>query len=328
MKLPIALTAGEPSGIGPEITLEAWHQLHRELVFFVIADRRQFPAADGNPRICEIAEPDQAAAAMRHGLPLLHLPFPMISPAGRPDSVNAPSILACIELAVEFALKGRVSAICTNPVSKFQLKRGAGFDFPGQTEFLASLCKVRHAVMLLAGNELRVVPVTTHVPLSEVPAVLTQRLITESAEILHAALVADFGIDSPRIAVAGLNPHAGESGSFGTEEQELIMPALQQLRLSGMNVAGPYSADSMFHTKARAAYDAALCMYHDQALIPLKTLVFYGSVNVTLGIPLIRTSPDHGTGFDIAGKGVARADSLISALRLAAGIASRHGVSA
>ena len=321
MNRPIALTAGEPAGIGSEIAVKAWRKLRGELCFFLIADKRQLALTDPAAPICEITEPAQAAGAMKSGLPLLQRDFPTIVRPGNPALENAAAVIGVIELAVRWALAGEVAAVCTNPVNKQILKQGSGFPFPGQTELLAHLCGADRAVMMMASPDLRVVPLTTHVALASVAEILTGDLIIKTAKTVDAALEKDFAILSPHISVAGLNPHAGEGGNFGLEEHTVILPALRQLRRDGLNVSGPHPADSMFCGEMLSSFDAALCMYHDQALIPVKTLDFYGAVNMTLGLPIVRTSPDHGTGFDIAGKGKARADSLIQALRLAASAA-------
>jgi 4-hydroxythreonine-4-phosphate dehydrogenase len=233
-------------------------------------------------------------------------------------------VIRSIERAVALAQAGEAGAVTTNPINKKALYDGAGFAFPGHTEFLAHLGGVERSVMMIAGPELRVVPVTIHVSLAEAAATLDGPMIEQTARILNAALIRDFGIARPRIAAAGLNPHAGEGGAMGREEIEIVAPALERLRAEGLDVRGPLPADTMFHPRARAGYDAALCMYHDQALIPAKTLAFDEGVNVTLGLPFIRTSPDHGTAYDIAGTGAARPDSLIAALRMAAEMAERR----
>ncbi len=324
---PIALTMGDPSGIAAEISVKAWAALKDGgPPFFVIADEGVMAAeaASQGLQTVAIAGADEAEAAMPAGLPVLPHPLPAMPVPGRPDPANAKAIVTAIERAVAIASTGRAAAVVTNPINKKGLKEGAGFAFPGHTEFLAHLGGVPRAVMMLAGPGLRVVPVTIHVPLAEVSRLLTRELIVETVAVLNAALVADFGIAAPRIAVAGLNPHAGEGGAMGREEETVIAPALAELRGCGIAVTGPLPADTMFHPAARARYDAAVCMYHDQALIPLKALHFDDGVNVTLGLPFVRTSPDHGTAYDIAGKGKADPSSLIAAIRMAAGIAARR----
>ena len=319
MKLPIAMSCGEPAGIGAELAVKARARLGAEVAFFWIGDPGHLPAGCD---FQEISDSAQTVTVPPQRLPVLALRFAGKAVPGQPDPANAVGVIAAIARGVALVQAGQASAICTAPIHKKALKDGAGFGFPGHTEFLAHLAGVDRVVMLLASDALRVVPVTIHAALRDVPGLLTPDLIDATIRITHAALVRDFGIAAPRLAVAGLNPHAGEGGTMGREELELIAPVLDRLRAEGFALAGPLSADTMFHARARAQYDAAICMYHDQALIPIKTLDFDGGVNVTLGLPFIRTSPDHGTGFDIAGKGVARADSLVAALRLAAKLAA------
>ena len=319
MNLPIAMSCGEPAGIGAELAVKARAQLGAEVAFFWIGDPGHLPAGCD---FQEISDPAQTVTVPPQRLPVLALGFAGKAVPGQPDPANAVGVIAAIARGVALVQAGQASAICTAPIHKKALKDGAGFGFPGHTEFLAHLAGVDRVVMLLASDALRVVPVTIHSALRDVPGLLTPDLIDATIRITHAALVRDFGIAAPRLAVAGLNPHAGEGGTMGREELEVIAPVLDRLRAEGFALAGPLSADTMFHARARAQYDAAICMYHDQALIPIKTLDFDGGVNVTLGLPFIRTSPDHGTGFDIAGKGVARADSLVAALRLAAKLAA------
>ena len=319
---PAALTSGDPAGIGIELAAAAWTELRRELPFFLIADRRQAAARHLTIPVCEITDPGQAPQAMAHGLPLFHVDFPAVAEPGIPAPENAAAVISAIEIAAGMAKRRQAAAVCTNPVSKRILRLSGNFPFPGQTEFLANLCGAGHAAMMLASAKLRVVPVTIHVPLSDVPRLLNIDAIVRTAKITHDALLRDFAVAVPRIAVAGLNPHAGEGGEIGEEDREVIAPAVNRLAESGLSVTGPKPADSLFHDSARQSYDAALCMYHDQALIPVKTLDFFGTVNVTLGLPIVRTSPDHGTGFDIAGTGMARPDSLVQALRMSLEIAS------
>lgn len=314
MTAPIALSCGEPAGIGPEIAAAAWRTLKGSLPFFWIGDPRHLPA--GTP-LQIIEAPAQALDVSRTALPVLALPFAAPATPGQPDPANAQGVIDAIARGVALVQSGAASAICTAPIHKKALKDGADFAYPGHTEYLAALAGVERVVMMLACDALRVVPVTIHIPLAEVPQALTAALLTDTILITHAALRRDFGLAAPRLAVAGLNPHAGEGGAMGHEEIEMIIPVLDALRAEGMDIAGPMSADTMFHAGARARYDAAICMYHDQALIPIKTLDFAGGVNVTLGLPFIRTSPDHGTAFDIAGQGIADPSSLIAALRMA-----------
>jgi 4-hydroxythreonine-4-phosphate dehydrogenase len=323
---PVALTMGDPAGIGPEIALKAWAALRDELALVIVADAGLMSETAGRLglRSVAVAGPDEAAAGMPGGLPVLDQPLATPARPGRPDGTNAPATVAAIERAVSMVQTGKALAVVTNPVSKQVLAEGAGFAFPGHTEFLAHLGGVDRVVMMLAAPELRVVPVTIHIALADVPSRLTPDLLDSTLRITDAALRTDFGIAAPRIAVAGLNPHAGEGGLMGHQEATLIVPVLDRLRAGGLHLSGPHAADSMFHAAARAGYDAAVAMYHDQALIPLKTLNFAEGVNVTLGLPFVRTSPDHGTAFDIAGTGQADASSLIAAIRMAASMAARR----
>ncbi|MDE0523058.1 MAG: 4-hydroxythreonine-4-phosphate dehydrogenase PdxA [Boseongicola sp.] len=318
--LPVAVSCGDPSGIGPEIIVAAWAILRDELPFFMIGDSRHVPAG---ARTVAIDAPCDAPSAMADGLPVLQLAFPKPARPGHPDPENAPGVVEAIQRAVELVGAGAASALCTAPVSKRELVSWAGFAFPGQTEFLAHCAGGGQAVMMLASADLKVVPVTTHIPISDVPGALNAELLETTIRVTDRALREDFGIsEQPRIAVAGLNPHAGENGVLGAEDANVIAPVCDRLRAEGMAIAGPLSADTMFHESARAGYDAAIAMYHDQALIPVKTLEFEGGVNVTLGLPFVRTSPDHGTAFDIAGSGKANPASMIAALRLARKIAA------
>lgn len=327
---PVALTLGDPAGIGCEITLMAWKELRDELPFFLIGDLTHvahMAQGKGVP-ITPINTPLDAVAAMREGLPVLKHSLPAAAPAGHPDPANSLAIIEIIRRGVELVRSGEASAICTNPINKKVLKTGANFAFPGHTEFLAYLSRSKLPVMMLASPELRVVPVTIHVPLSEVPKKLTSDLIESTVRVTHQALIDDFGIPDPRIAIAGLNPHAGEGGAIGHEERVVIHPAIERLEQDGIGIVGPLSADTMFHPVARRSYDVAVCMYHDQALIPIKALDFDGGVNVTLGLDFVRTSPDHGTAYDIAGTGTARPTSLVAALRMAADIGARRAARA
>jgi 4-hydroxythreonine-4-phosphate dehydrogenase len=271
-----------------------------------------------------------AACAFPDALPVLDVPLPARVTPGRADPANAAATLASIERAADLVMTGHAAAMVTGPIAKATLA-AAGFPHPGHTEFLGALANAHglpaRPVMLLASRELNVVPVTIHIALKDVPAALTSQAIIESGAILAAALRRFFGIETPRIAVAGLNPHAGESGVMGHEEETIIRPAIQSLRAQGVDANGPHPADTLFHERARRTYDAVLAMYHDQALIPVKTLAFDSAVNVTLGLPFIRTSPDHGTAFDIAGRGIARPESTLCALQLAAGMAARQAES-
>lgn len=314
MTAPVALTCGDPAGIGPEIAVAARKLLGAQVPFFWIGDPRHLPAGTDWRAI---HAPDQAVGVAAGTLPVLPHPFAAEAVAGQPDPQNAQGVIDVITRAVALVQAGEASAICTAPIAKKVLKDGAGFAFPGHTEFLAHLGGVARVVMMLACPELRVVPVTIHVALADVPRLLTPDLLAETIRITEAGLRRDLGIARPRIAVAGLNPHAGEGGMMGREEVEWITPLVERMRAEGFDLRGPMPPDTMFHARARAGYDVAVCMYHDQALIPIKTVDFDGGVNVTLGLPFIRTSPDHGTAFDIAGKGIAHPTSLVAALRMA-----------
>ena len=319
---PLIMTCGDPSGIGPEIAVRAKKALGASVPFVWLGDPRHLPAGAAWQ---EVSEPGAVLALPSDVLGVLRHDFPANAQAGKPDPANAQAIVDVIARAVRLAQRGAVAGIVTCPINKAALKSGAGFAFPGHTEYLAELAEVRRVVMMLACDQLRVVPVTIHIALAEVAHALTSDMLAETLQITQAGLQHDFGIARPRLAVAGLNPHAGESGTMGREEIDVIIPVLEQLRADGMMLDGPLPADTMFHPAARAQYDAAICMYHDQALIPIKTIDFANGVNVTLGLPFIRTSPDHGTAYDIAGKGVADPSSLIAALRMAAQMAERRG---
>lgn len=314
MTAPIALSCGDPAGIGPEIAAKAWDQLRDTCPFFYIGDASHLP--DGTPTQ-RISNPTEVNALSAGALPVLQLDFPAPNVPGQPDPANAPLVIDAIETGVALVQTGAASALCTAPIHKKALIDGAGFPYPGHTEFLAALAGRDHVVMMLASDQLRVVPATIHIPLSRVPQELTPALLKETIAITADGLRRQFGIAHPRIAVAGLNPHAGEGGKMGTEELDWITPMLAGLTPEGYTVTGPHPADTMFHAAARARYDAAIAMYHDQALIPIKTLDFDRGVNVTLGLPFIRTSPDHGTALDIAGQDIASPTSLIEALKLA-----------
>ncbi|MDT8855654.1 4-hydroxythreonine-4-phosphate dehydrogenase PdxA [Paracoccaceae bacterium Fryx2] len=321
-RLPIAVTCGEPAGIGPEIAVKARQVLGAAVPFFWIGDPRHLPPGTA---LAVIADPSQALDQPDGVLPVLEHPFPAEAIPGTPTPANAAGVVAVIARAVALVQGGEAAAVCTAPISKLALKEGAGFAFPGHTEYLAALAGVESVVMMLACPDLRVVPVTIHIALEDVPAALTPALLEDTIRITHAGLIRDFGIAHPRLAVAGLNPHAGEGGAMGGQEIAMIAPLLDRLRAEGLLLSGPLPADTMFHPAARARYDAAICMYHDQALIPIKTLDFAGGVNVTLGLPFVRTSPDHGTAFDIAGRGLADPSSLIAALRMAQAMAVARG---
>ena len=318
---PLVLTCGEPAGIGPELAAKARAALGDAVPFFLLGDPRHLPAGTD---VAQIADPAEALAVPPGRLPVLPHRFAAGATAGQPDPANAAHVVEVIARAVALVQDGTAGGLVTGPISKQALKEGAGFAFPGHTEYLAALAGVPRVAMMLASPLLRVVPVTIHIPLAEVPQALTPELLADTLRLAAAGLRADFGIAAPRIAVAGLNPHAGEGGTMGREELEVIAPVLARLREEGLRLSGPHPADTLFHPAARAGYDAAVCMYHDQALVPLKTLDFSGGVNVTLGLPFVRTSPDHGTAFDIAGTGRADPTSTIAALRLAAAMAARR----
>ena len=327
---PLALTMGDPAGIGPEITLKAYQRLkaREDLLFFVIADPRALAvhgrSVEDAPRVVEIASPRDAAAAWRRGLPVLPLALPGEPQPGKSNKAHAPAVVSAIDMAVRLTMTSEASAVVTNPIHKRALY-DVGFSHPGHTDYLAALTRASRApVMMLSVPELRVVPVTVHIPIKDVPKALNVEKIVHAARVTAEALTRDFGIAKPRLAVTGLNPHAGEEGTMGLEEAKIIGPAVAALRALGHIITGPKPADTMFHPQARAQYDAALCMYHDQALIPLKTIDFVHGVNVTLGLPIVRTSPDHGTAFDIAGQGVADPESLIAAIEMAASVAARR----
>ena len=321
---PLALTMGDPAGIGGEIALAAWRQGGLPPFFLIDdADRLEKLAAGlgWEVPVRRIGDPAETAP---DALCVLHRPLAVPAVAGQPDPANAPAVIASIETAVRLTGQGRAGAVVTNPIHKESLYQ-AGFKFPGHTEYLAHLAGVERVVMLLASPDLKVVPVTIHQSLKDAIAGLTAALIVETGRIVAAGLKRDFGIASPRLALAGVNPHAGEGGALGREDIDIVAPAVALLRAEGIDAKGPLPGDTMFHAEARASYDVALGMYHDQVLIPIKTLDFHGGVNVTLGLPFIRTSPDHGTAFGLAGTGKARPDSLIAALKLAADMAVKRG---
>ncbi|WP_146588011.1 4-hydroxythreonine-4-phosphate dehydrogenase PdxA [Puniceibacterium confluentis] len=311
---PVALTCGEPAGIGPELAVAVWEILRQDVPFFWIGDPAHLPAGSEHRLI---DRPDAVHDTTEGGLPVLAHAFDGARVPGMPQPAQAQGVIDVIARAVALAQSGAASAICTLPIHKQALQEGAGFAWPGHTEYLAHLAGADEVVMMLASPQLRVVPATIHIPLSKVPTALTADLLAQRIRITHDSLRRQFGVVSPRIAVAGLNPHAGEGGRMGREEIDLIIPVLDALRAEGLDLRGPMSADTMFHAAARAQYDAAICMYHDQALIPIKTLDFDQGVNVTLGLPFIRTSPDHGTAFDIAGTGLTNPSSTVAALRMA-----------
>jgi 4-hydroxythreonine-4-phosphate dehydrogenase len=334
--LPVVLSMGEPAGVGPDLIAALSHEgRYRGLPSIIVAGDHavvsaRFAQLGASPEElikCDTAEEALSIAAARSGLPLLQATAcaaPVM--AGNPDPGNAPAVIAAIDMGLDLIREGQASALVTNPIQK-QTLYASGFAFPGHTEYLAargsSLFGVDCSpVMMIHTPDLRTVPVTIHIPLSAVPGTLTTSLIADTCRITARDLVQRFGIPNPRLAVAGLNPHAGEGGTIGSEDDEIVAPAVAELVAEGLDVTGPHPADTMFHAAARKTYDAAICMYHDQALIPAKTLAFDVGVNATLGLPFIRTSPDHGTALDIAGSGKARPDSLIAAIKLASDLVS------
>ena len=327
-QFPLAISLGDPAGIGPEVIAKCWDNRDRfELSPFVaIGDPRSVRAVwDG--QIATIDDPREADSAFDVGLPLIQIPSPEEDRPGHPSVAGAHCSLDALEIAVGLARSGSASAVVTGPVSKEQLY-SIGFRHPGQTEFVAERCGIASAnvVMMLAGPSLRTVPVTTHIPLRDVPDALSSSLIESRGRTTLRGLQKNFGIAEPRLAITGLNPHAGEGGLLGQAEVEVIEPAIAALRAEGWRVTGPHPADTLFHDTARARFDAALCMYHDQALIPVKALHFVDAVNITLGLPIVRTAPDHGTAFDIAGQDLADPRPMAAALRLAAECAANRTV--
>lgn len=330
---PLALTIGEPAGIGPEILIRAWLSRKTRSVpaFYALADPALLAGrakAFGVELALQECMPAEAPRLFDDRLPVVPLENRFVDTPGIPSGANAAGVIEAIDRAVDDTTRGGAAATVTCPIAKKPLY-DAGFGFPGHTEYLGHLAEKAtgtkaRAVMMLAGPELRTVPVTVHVPLAEAARMLTREAIVDTGRIMARDMTQRFGIECPRIAVAGLNPHAGEGGAMGHEDMEIVAPAIDILRADGVDAFGPLPADTMFHPAARSRYDAALCMYHDQALIPVKTIAFDETVNATLGLPFIRTSPDHGTAFNIAGKGVARPDSLIAALKLARELADRQ----
>ncbi|MCZ4089785.1 4-hydroxythreonine-4-phosphate dehydrogenase PdxA [Sinorhizobium psoraleae] len=328
---PIALTMGDPAGIGPDISLAVWARRETRPTppFLLIGDPSVLSdRAKALGQTVRITETDclHASSVFAGALPVLPIRCTAPVVAGEPNAANASAVIGAIDAAVRLVMAGDASAVATNPIAKAVLYE-AGFGFPGHTEYLAHLAEKATGapvlpVMMLAGPKLRAVPVTIHIPLKDVPGALTSELIYRTCMVTAADLRSRFGLAAPRLAIAGLNPHAGEGGALGLEDDALIRPVIDRLRAEGLDVVGPLPADTMFHDRARETYDVAICMYHDQALIPAKALGFDDSVNATLGLPFIRTSPDHGTAFGIAGKGIAREDSLLAALRLAAELAA------
>jgi 4-hydroxythreonine-4-phosphate dehydrogenase len=327
---PLVLTTGEPAGIGGEIALKAWAARRGDTpVFCIIDDVDRLRALAARFHIsCPVAaitDPAHARAHFTSALPVLTPRIPLIKPVtlGVADETAAPAVIGAIDQAVDLVMHGAAAGMVTNPIHKASLQR-AGFGFPGHTEYLGHLAGGLESVMMLAVEGLRVVPVTVHVAIKDVARTLTADAIVHCGRVTAAALKRDFGIARPRLAIAALNPHAGEKGNMGAEESSIIGPAIARLKAEGIDAVGPAPADTLFHAKAREQFDAALCMYHDQALIPLKTIDFAGGVNVTLGLTFVRTSPDHGTAFDIATEGVADPSSLLAAIHMAAAIAKRR----
>ncbi len=331
---PLAVTLGDPTGIGPEIVARAWAALRKEgPPFVVVGDYATVAAALSTRELGgaarRVTSPDEGAAVFEDALPVLDRPLTAAPVAGRPSPAHADAIIGWIDTAVGLALSGAVSGIVTAPIAKAPLYE-AGFGFPGHTEYLGELTArapysgERGPVMMLAAPGLRTVLTTIHVPLAQAPSKLSIESVARVALIAWEALSRDFGIATPRLMMAALNPHGGEDGMLGREEIDILRPAARALRGAGIDCAGPKPADTLFHPEARRAYDAVICHFHDQALIPLKTIDFWGGCNITLGLPIVRTSPDHGTAFDIAGRGHARADSFIAAVRAAADIARRR----
>lgn len=327
---PLAVTMGEPAGIGGEIVLKAWAERRTTGVppFVVLDDPERLTRLGArigmNVPVCTVTAPEEAAGRFDAALPVLPLALAAPVEPGRPDPANGAAVIAGIDRAVELVRQGRASAVVTNPIQKSALY-AAGFRHPGHTEYLAHLAGLtEEPVMMLAGGGLRVVPVTIHVSLRQGVEMLGTAAIVHCGRVTAAALKRDFGIPNPRLAVAALNPHAGEGGAMGREEIDIIAPAVAALQAEGIAASGPRPADTLFHAHARAGYDAVLCMYHDQALIPLKTVDFDTGVNVTLGLPFVRTSPDHGTALDLAGTGRASPSSLVAAMRMAGEMAARR----
>ncbi|MND63707.1 4-hydroxythreonine-4-phosphate dehydrogenase 1 [compost metagenome] len=329
---PLIVTMGDPAGVGPEIIARAWPVLATQpgplapVVPFAVIGDADVLAAQG-VKVEQVFSPSDAAAVFGRAIPVLHAPAPAPVTPGQPDPHNAPAVADWIERAVDLTLSGEACGIVTAPIAKAPMY-ASGFRFPGHTEFIAELTAdmpfsgTRGPVMMLTAKDLRACLVTIHVPIDQLPELITADRVMRVARVVHESMKRDFGITAPRLAMAALNPHAGEGGSIGLQEVEVLRPAAAALRAEGLNITDPLPADTLFHDEARARYDATVCLYHDQALIPVKTLDFWGGVNATLGLPIVRTSPDHGTGFDIAGKGIARADSFIAAVRLASEMAA------
>ena len=317
MTIPIAITCGDPNGIGPEITVKAWKALRQELNFVLFTSYDYMKQSFPEVPMIKIDNPKNANEVMQNGLPIFDFPF---LTKYRPNECNVDfsgETIKSIEMATRSCINGETKALCTNPINKHILSEKQNFKYTGHTDFLRHLTKSDNAVMMLASDKLRVIPVTIHVSLANATKSLSIELIENTIEIAHNSLIRLFNITAPRIAVTGLNPHAGENGMFGFEELDIIIPSIQALKRKDIDIRGPFSADSLFHERARKNYDVVICMYHDQALIPIKTISFDEAVNVTLGLPFVRTSPDHGTAEDISGKGIASPLSLINSIRMA-----------
>lgn len=321
---------GDPCGIAPEITYKAWESLKRQrkYCFAVIAQPGIFDYRHNKIKL--ITDPSEAINAFQNSLPII--PIDGHDPKkGQPNRIHSPAILESIKLAVDICAKGKADGLVTNPISKEILYK-SGFNFPGHTEYLGEITRGIHMinsrgpVMMLSGGGLKIALITVHVPLRKAALLITKKEIIKKARVINEALIKDFGIKDPRIALAGINPHAGERGQLGQEEMDIINPAAEILRKEGINISDALPADTLFHEEARSRYDAAIAMYHDQGLIPVKTLDFYGGVNITLGLPIVRTSPDHGTAFNIAGKNIARPDSLIAAIKTAREISNNRAM--
>ena len=323
---PLVISMGDPAGVGPEIIAKAWSELKSGQTPFVVIGDGNLMATQGVP-VQQVFSPAEATGLFARALPVMHQPLPAPVTVGKPDPANAASVADWIERAVDLTLSGEASGVVTAPIAKAPMY-AAGFRFPGHTEFIAELTAdapfkdTRGPVMMLTAKNLRACLVTIHVAIDQLPELVTADRVMRVARVVRDSMRRDFGIASPRLAMAALNPHAGEGGAIGLQEINILKPAAAALRAEGIDISEPLPADTLFHDEARARYDAHICLYHDQALIPVKTLDFWGGVNVSLGLPIVRTSPDHGTGFDIAGKGIARADSLIQAIKLASEMAA------
>ena len=320
--MTIVITSGDPSGIGPEVIQKSWTSLKRDkdCNFFWVGDPLHLPN-NGIPWQ-PIKHPEEASEVFSEALPVLAHKFSNSLKVGQPQPENAGDIISVIKKAVNLVVNGKAKALCTSPINKDVLKSGAHFPYPGHTEFLAHLDNIDTPVMMLACSKLKVVPATIHIPLKEVPCSLSVEGLSETIKITNKAMKEKFNISEPVIAVSGLNPHAGENGQLGREEKEILIPAIRNLQGS-INIIGPLSADAMFHPAARAKYDVAITMYHDQALIPLKTIGFEEGVNITLGLSFVRTSPDHGTAFDLAGQNIADETSTIKAIKMAVSLSRK-----